>query len=858
MRPHALFRSLLAFLLCPILLYAQPKGVSIAKKSNWIESMDYDAQGRPNDGQGSSYYYLLMDEQENAKTQEVFEHYAYVILTSEGIQDMSDLSFEFEPTYQQLILHEIRIIRNGSTINQLSKDIQVIQREQSLESNLYDGTKTAIINLKDIRTGDIVEYAFTRRGYNPVYKGHFNRTLYLDSYESVDKSFKRITLPASHKITLKTLGDDVPEPDINESSGMVDYRWNRSKVTAKDFEYSTPAWYNTNSVVMISDFESWHEVGEWAKELFALPAAERETIKSKIAPTFKATDDESYILEVVRFVQDEVRYLGFETGINTHKPYPPTQIYSQRFGDCKDKSLLLVSLLQARGIEAYPMLINTSLKQSIDDRLPSGLVFDHCVAQIAFNGKKINIDPTISNQGGDLDSYHFPDYRRGLVIDMDITGLDELPEPEAATTTEVHTIDLLTMGGEAMLTVRTTYTGSDADYQRSIFATTPLETAQKNYKEYHANLYPDIEVWEEMKFTDDRKGNTFSIDEKYKIPAFWKPIPGKEDQIYASVQPLSITGYFDVRKNIQQRTQPYYLNYPVDYYHTIHLKLPEDFTFSPVETIITTPSYEYEYEVKKSGNEITKMTHYRTKEDYIPADKVQKYISDHERMYKELVYELTYDKRMGTASKNTLPGVLTSLVALIGGVLLCVALYHKFDPKPARYMVQGSPIGGWLVLLSIGLIFSPMVLLYELFTVPELVNGSGWMSFLAVGNYGIFAFAFFTHVYHIVKVLFMILLIVLFFQRRSSFPLLMTIHIAAHLVVITTDTFLGRAIAADPSSISLKDFGQAVFAAVIWIPYLNISQRVKETFVIRSENHDDDDEVDQTVEAGAVNEQVPL
>jgi transglutaminase-like putative cysteine protease len=86
-----------------------------------------------------------------------------------------------------------------------------------------------------------------------------------------------------------------------------------------------------------------------------------------IASTFKAADDEEYILEAIRFVQDEVRYLGVETGINTHKPYPPSQILAQRFGDCKDKSLLLTTLLQARNIEAYPVLVNTSLKQSLDE-----------------------------------------------------------------------------------------------------------------------------------------------------------------------------------------------------------------------------------------------------------------------------------------------------------------------------------------------------------------------------------------------------------------------------------------------------------------------------------------------------------
>jgi transglutaminase-like putative cysteine protease len=833
MRPQAFVGVLLLFILCPWTGHSQPKGVSISKKSPWVESIDYDSKAKPEDGQGASVYYLLLDVQENTATQESYEHYAYTILTSEGIQNMSDLSFEFEPTYQQLILHEIKIIRSGTVIDQLSKDIQVIQREQSLEYNLYDGTKTAIINLKDIRVGDIVEYSLTRKGYNPVFKGHINRTYAFDDYYSHDKSITRIILPSTHKVNLRNYGKGIPQPIVTESKGMTDYRWVRSKIEAKEFEYGLPAWYNNSSIVTLSDFESWQNVGEWARELFIVSPAERDKLKTLIASTFKSTDDKEYILEAIRFVQDEVRYLGFETGINTHKPYPPSQIFTQRFGDCKDKSLLLTTLLQVRNIEAYPVLVNTSLKQSLDERIPSGMIFDHCITEIVFKGEKIFIDPTIGNQGGDLGTCYLPDYRRGLVIDNEIDAPDVLPSPEPPTTTEVHDIEALTMGGEAMLSVRITFTGSDADYQRSYFSQAPLEKIQKSYLEYYANLYPDIQRWEDMKFTDDRKGNTFSIEEKYKIPTFWKPLPDNENQLQASLQPLSIASYVDVPKNIQQRTLPYALSFPVNYYHTIHITLPQEFAVTPVDNVIETPYYQYKSEIKKDGNEITKLTHYKTKQDHIPADQIQKYVKDHTAMLNELVLLLTYNALMVEASSNVLPGVLTTIVSLIGGALLCFYLYRRYDPSPARYMIRGQPINGWLILLGLGLILGPIRLVVDVVQYPALLTGENWMSYLATKNYGLFSFVFFSQIFNVMKLLFSGLLIALFFERRSSFPRLMSILLAINLVVICTDTFLGRMLADDPATVPLTDAIQSLVGAAIWIPYLNISQRVKETFVIR-------------------------
>ena len=65
-------------------------------------------------------------------------------------------------------------------------------------------------------------------------------------------------------------------------------------------------------------------------------------------------------------------------GKNSYKPHSPDRVMQQRFGDCKDKSYLLCTLLQAMNIEASPVLISTSYKKTITNWLPSPALFDHC------------------------------------------------------------------------------------------------------------------------------------------------------------------------------------------------------------------------------------------------------------------------------------------------------------------------------------------------------------------------------------------------------------------------------------------------------------------------------------------------
>jgi hypothetical protein len=504
--------------------------------------------------------------------------------------------------------------------------------------------------------------------------------------------------------------------------------------------------------------------------------------------------------------------------------------------------------LNARGIEAYPVLVNTVLKETLYTRLPAGNIFDHCVAVIVLDGKKIFIDPTISNQGGKIESYSFPDYRVGLVIDEDISGLDTIGRATTSSTSEIQTLEVMAIDGEAMLSVRTIYTGLEADYQRAYFARTPLETVHKSYLEYQANLYPDITKWDDLKYTDNRQDNVFTVEEKYKIPKLWKPYPNEEGKIYCTLQPLSLTTYFDIPKNIQQRTSPYYLTYPADFTHTLTVKLPEKSEIEPIDKVIENDLYQYEYTVKNDFHEITRMMHYSTKKDYVPVKQLSTFASDHASMYDDLVYQLVYNNNIASTQRHSWVGIAMVVLSVIGGGLLVFWLYNRYDPAPHRFMVRGTPIGGWLILLGIGVTFAPFRLLYDFATNVDSISGTYWLNMFGAKRYGMFAFFFLSQVYYVVYLMMSVLLIVLFYQRRSSFPKLMIIQMVAHALMIVADSIILYTTGDSPSAADFEQIVRPVIYTAIWTPYLLISEQVKETFVVRGPYYDDHADTDDRSE----------
>lgn len=830
-------QTVLIFVVLHLVFKAHSQHVTLAPAPSWAIINEPRINTQPKSKDVGGYYYLLIEQQEHVRKQESFIHNAYKFLTTEGIQEMADININFDPLYQKLIFHKLIIHRDGQKIDRLNKHaIRTIQREQDMDRYIYDGSLTAIINLKDIRVGDVIEYAYTLKGYNPIYEGHISRRIYLNYSLPYEKGVKRLIVSTDTKLYFQ-YRNDAPKPIEELNNGTTSYTWTSEGVPALIPDSNIPAWYDPYQSIQVTDFKTWGEVVDWSLKHFNLKTDEFNALKDRMDETWK-NSEETTILDIVRFVQDEIRYLGFEAGLNSHKPHGPLKVFDQRFGDCKDKSLLLATLLQNKGISAYPMLVNTSNRKYLRDQLPSINAFDHCVVEVNLKDKKIYIDPTISNQGGSLEKIHFPSYGAGLVIRKNETQLTTLPESISGGVHEQDTFKLNFLEGKATMTIRTSYKGGDADSQRSYFASNSLEATQKAYTNYYGNLYPEIKEEELLKIKDDREENILVVEEKYNVPSFWKNNTEAEGQVYAEFYSLSLENLVNVSKS-SQRKSPYRLSHPTSFQHTMHIALSPDWNIKAEETDITSDAYKYRYEVSFIDHTLRIYHRYSTLNDHISASEMSKFVSDHQAMMKNLSYMISYDNGVRSTSGSAWAPISVGIVSVLSALLLVRFLYFKYDPVPSHSATQGQPIGGWLILVAIGLSITPFRLIYDLFSMKEFFDPESWSALWNAGNWLLFSVFFFEYVYNIFYFFFSILLVFLFFNKRSSVPLLVSIFYGATLVVTLTDTLIAMNLNEMYSSTEQQEYYndliRSFFAAVIWIPYFNISERVKETFVERLE-----------------------
>ncbi|HGJ64464.1 TPA: tetratricopeptide repeat protein [bacterium] len=116
--------------------------------------------------------------------------------------------------------------------------------------------------------------------------------------------------------------------------------------------------------------------------------------------------EEDKIKAIYEFVAFNIRYVAIELGQSAYQPNTPAEVLTYRYGDCKDKSTLLVAMLKHIGIKSYQALISPSPGMSVNLALPSIAQFSHVIVAIPKeNDEYVWLDATASTcKYGDLPS----------------------------------------------------------------------------------------------------------------------------------------------------------------------------------------------------------------------------------------------------------------------------------------------------------------------------------------------------------------------------------------------------------------------------------------------------------------------
>jgi len=129
----------------------------------------------------------------------------------------------------------------------------------------------------------------------------------------------------------------------------------------------------------------WRALGQWFTTLEAGRTDPSPEITARVQTLIAGAPD--YYGKLVRItdsIQKDIRYFIVERGIGGHQANHASDIFRNRYGDCKDKTTLLISMLQVAGIKAYYLPVD-SRRGFVDPNNPS-MFGDHMIVAIEIPG----------------------------------------------------------------------------------------------------------------------------------------------------------------------------------------------------------------------------------------------------------------------------------------------------------------------------------------------------------------------------------------------------------------------------------------------------------------------------------------
>lgn len=326
-------------------------------------------------------------------------HYLIKILNERGKEDFSEAKIEYDSTYEKVELEYARTIKSDGTVVDVgSRHIRDVSKY--LNFPLYSNARVFIISFPEIAQGVSVEYKLKIYRNQLVNKKDYVIPYTLQTADPVISADFSVSFPKDNPANLKIINERYNTfkarllPQEEEKDGMVTLRWKFKDIPQIISEADMPPTVEITPAVLLSSFKEWQELYDWwwklAKDKLQADAA----IKDKVQELIRGLKtDEEKARVIYNFCAKDIRYVAVEYGQAGYEPHQAADIFRNKYGDCKDQAILLVTMLKEAGLKAWPVLIPTKDCYNLNPDFPA-MFFNHCIASVSLNDRIIFLDPT--------------------------------------------------------------------------------------------------------------------------------------------------------------------------------------------------------------------------------------------------------------------------------------------------------------------------------------------------------------------------------------------------------------------------------------------------------------------------------
>lgn len=346
-------------------------------------------------------------------TDETWDDSYTKVLTEKGRQDLQALSYGYDVVYDTVTVVRVEIIKpdgRAENVDIASQSKSMVDRSQ-MAMNIYDpNSRTLQVSLPNVEVGDVVHAVTRHRNFKTRMPDTWIDYQVFEYTAPMKHYTYEVNAPASRPLAHAELKDPVPgtvTSTTNRAGDRIVYRWEVRDVPRIFEEPNMPEAFSVVQRLLVSTIADWQTVSKWYWGIASphFDATTPEMIDKVKELAADAPDDRAKIQALFTYVSQQIRYMGIttETTAPGYEPHDVKITFGNKYGVCRDKAALLVSMLRLAGLKGFPVLIHAGPKKDAGVPMP---YFNHAIVAAQMpDGQFVLMDPTNENTAELLPAY---------------------------------------------------------------------------------------------------------------------------------------------------------------------------------------------------------------------------------------------------------------------------------------------------------------------------------------------------------------------------------------------------------------------------------------------------------------------
>lgn len=377
------------------------------------------------------------------------------------------------------------------------------------------------------------------------------------------------------------------EPVIKSIESYNQYIWKMENIpNTLEEDYLPPEDHVQKAVYFVSEYfktdsydgntTSWDEYSNWYRKLtterYKLSAEAKDEILALIK---EISDPKEKIRILYKHLQKKNRYVAIEMGLAGWQPQFADQVYKNRYGDCKDLSTYMISILNVAGIKSHPALALTRDDGIVNTAQPSNQ-FNHCIVCVPLEKDTVWLECTSTYDDMEDMPYTIEDID-ALVVSDEKGELIHTPQKKFNQNSMISVFNgTIEITGDLKFDAKIETAGNQKDYIKNSLARFNTKDDNVFITNLLSSNYSNLTV---EKFTSDEL--TYENNRSLLLSVngmYHRFLPQLSDRIFITPGIINRKSAKHMPKEeISKRKFPVYFIYPYQDIDTVYIKLPHSY-----------------------------------------------------------------------------------------------------------------------------------------------------------------------------------------------------------------------------------------------------------------------------------------